>query len=198
MSSRPYGAKALDYPTKAIVIEDNYWYYNKPKTKAKVNIPAIMTLQEPAEPTTFTEKKSNSRIKDQSIDKTLNYVEIFVPDSCYTYPREEKVKNDKKTLHGATSDYIPEGKTKPLDNGTNGEKKLAMVRVLPKNTRLTIIFIDGEASVDNIKVLGKFDDAMEITDESLAGNKLGNTGGISNLTAKSATRGSRFVASHKK
>ena len=198
MSSRPYGEKVLEHPTIATVIEDNYWYYGKPKTKAKINIPAIMTLQEPAEPTTFTEKKSNSRIKDQTVDKTVNYVEIFVPDSCYTYPSERKVKNDKKTLHGATADYIPEGKTKPLDNGTNGEKKLAMVRVLPKNTRLTILFIDGEATIENIKVLGKFDDATEVVDPSLAGNKLGNTGGISKLTASSATRSGRFMATRKK
>ena len=161
-----------------------------------------MTLQEPVEPTTFTDNKTNPRIKDQTVKKTLNYIEIDVPDAYYTYPSERKVKNDKKTLHGATSDYIPEGHTKPLDNGTNGEKKLAMVRVLPKNTRLTVIFIDGDIGNSNgqlnVRVVGKYDDATEITDPALAGNKLGNTGGISNLTAKSAVRGARFIASHKK
>lgn len=196
MSSLSYGSQALNYPTKAIVVEDNYWYYGKPKTKAKINIPAVMTLLDPSEPTSWIEKKSNKRIKDRTIEKTLNYVEIFVPDSCYTYPSENKIKNDKQTLHGATEDYIPEGHTKPLDNGTNGEKKLSMVRVLPKNTRLMIIFIDGQAMVDNIKVIGKFDDAVETIDEALAGTLLQNTGGISNLTASSAVRGSRNAKKH--
>jgi hypothetical protein len=191
MSSVPYGIKRLDYPTRAIVIEDNYWYYGKPKTKAKISIPAIMTLQERPEPISFIEKKSNSRIKDKTVDKTLNYIEMYVPDNCYTYPSETKAKNDHQTLHGATEDYIPEGHTKPLDNGTNGEKKLKMVRVLPKNTRLMIVFIDGEARIENIKIIGKYDDAMEITDQALSVNKLGNTGGISSLTIQSAIRGSR-------
>lgn len=188
MANGVYSEVTLSYPTKAIVIEDNYWYYGEPKTKVKINIPAIMALQEPVETTMFTEKRSNPRIVDASIDKTVNYIEVYVPDSCYTYPTEDMVNNNNKTLHGATSTYVPDGHTKPLDNGTNGEKVLKMVRILPKNTRLVVLFLDGEAKADNIVVICKYDDATEYPDASLNSNMLGNTGGISNITAKSATR----------
>ena len=220
MSSTTFGELSLEGPTIATVIEDNYWYYGKPKTPVKVNIGRLFTLQEKADPTTFIEVKSNSSIHDRPVQRTVNYLEIDVPDAYYTYPTEEKVKNNKKTLHGATADYIPEGHTKPLDNGTNGEKKLAMVRKLPKNTRLAVIFIDKNignecnrkdgvsVEVDeegnkiyknlNVRVVAKYDDATELVDKSLAGAALGNTGGISNLTARSATRSGRFMASRKK
>lgn len=213
MSSIPFGQQSLEGTTIATVIEDNYWYYGKQKTPVKVNIGRLFTLQDMAEPTTFINIKTNPNIHDQTVQKTVNYVEIDVPDAYYTYPSERKVKNDKKTLHGATADYIPDGATKPLDNGTNGEKKLAMVRVLPKNTRLAVVFIDNDLGNDNnrkdgksvevdeegnkiyrnmnIRVVAKYDDATELVDKSLAGTALGNTGGISNLTARSAVRSSR-------
>ena len=183
-----YSKEILKYPTKAIVVEDNFWYYGKQKTKTKINIPAIMSLQEPADTTTVSTKKTNKMIKDTYVQKTLNYVEVYVPDACYTYPTEEEIKNDKQTVFGATKDYIPEGKSKPIDNGINGEKVTGMARVIRKNTRLIVIFIDGEATADNIKVLCKFDDAAEEENLVASYNKLGNTGGISNLTASSAIR----------
>ena len=222
-SATSFGTQSLQVPTIATVMEDNYWYYGKQKTPVKVNIGRLFTLpKEKAEPTTFIENKSNPIIHDQTINngkKVLNYILIDVPDAYYTYPSERKVKNDKKTLHGATADYVPEGHSKPLDNGTNGEKKLAMVRVLPKNTRLAIIFLDnnignehnrkdGEAKnsndfiIDeegnkifrnmNVRVVAKYDDATEFVDAVLSGAALGNTGGISNLTARSATNGGRY------
>ncbi len=204
MSGLSYSKDLLKEPTIATVIEDSFWYYGKAKPKAKVNIQKVLTLQETVEPTLYTEIKSNSKVRDQQVKKTVNYIEMYIPDEYYTYPSEQKVKNDKQTLHGATADYIPEGHTKPLDNGKNGEKKLTMARVIYKNTRFTVTFIDGEINEsengDNksIKIIGRTDDAVESEDATLIGNKLGNTGGISKLTASSATRSGRFMATHKK
>jgi hypothetical protein len=187
MSSQ-YSKEAVKYPTKGIVLEDNFWNYGQKKTKTKVNIPVIMPLQEPAETTIKTEKKTNSRIKDTKVEQTVNYVEIYLPDFVYTYPTEEEIDNANKTLHGATSDYVPEGSDTPLDNGSNGEFVKGLARVVRKNTRLIIIFIDGQATPGNIKCIGGFDDAEEEKAMALALTANGNTGGISELTAVSATR----------
>ena len=174
MASR-YGTNVLKYPTKAIVLEDNIWEFGKAKEKAKINIPMLMPLQEPAETTLMSVKKSNKKIKNKKVEKTVNYVEIYLPDSVYTYPTMGEVSNEDPTLYGASEEN-------PLNTGENGPKKKGLTRIVKKNTMLMIIFIDSIALADNIKVIGKFDDYEEEK------KKRGNTGGMSELTISSALR----------
>ena len=187
--SSPYSNKIIQYPTKGVVIEDNFWYYGKPKTKAKVNIPAIMTLQEPSEPIIITEKKTNGRIHDKEVDKTLNYLEMYIPDFLYTFPTEEDLANNNQTVFGASKKYKHPISKKKMNSGKKGSTVKGMARVVRKNTRIIIIFLDGLAKAGNIICIGRLDDLQGDEDiEELALATLGNTGGISKLTAKSAMR----------
>lgn len=170
-----YSKNILKYPTKAIVIEDNVWAFGKAKKKAKINIPALMPLQKAAETTLVTVKKTNKKIKNKKVEKTKNYIEIYLPDSIYTYPTVAEIKNDSATLRGASW-------KNPKRTDDNGQTKKALTRIVKKNTRLMITFIDSVAMADNIKVLGKFDDYEEEK------KKLGNLGGMSDLTIDSALR----------
>ena len=172
MASR-YSKEILKHPTKAIVLEDNIWEFGKAKEKAKINIPVLMPLQEPAETTKVTTRKTNKKIKNKKVERTVNYVEIYLPDSVYTYPTTADIPNDNPTLIGAS-------KNNPKNTGENGETKRGLTRIVKKNTMLTVLIIDSIALADNIKVLGKYDDYDE--------PKLleGNTGGMSALTIASA------------
>lgn len=174
--SNSYSIDALRYPTKGIVLEDNIWEFGKPKTKSKVNIPILMPLQEPAETTLETTKKSNSKIKDKEVKKSANYIEIYLPDSVYTYPTEVELENEKPTIRGAS-------KKNPKRTDENGETIDGLSRIVRKNTAVILIFIDGKADPGNIKCIGKFDDYEE--EKILNG---ANTGGITKLTEISATR----------
>lgn len=167
-----YSNKSVTFPTLAVVMEENIWEYGKEKTKAKINIPVLMPLQELA-PTVSMKENLNSLVKDKKIEKTVNYVEIFLPDSLYTYPVEGNVKNKNQKLYGAKS-------TNKLDNGKNGSKVKGMIRKVDQYTKLVILIVDGEARAENIKVLFKFDDY-----ENENGGK---KNGVSQLTNKSALR----------
>ncbi len=153
MASR-YSKKILEGPTKAIVIENNIWAFGKAKEKAKINIPALMPLQKAAETTTVTKKKTNKKIKNKVVEQTLNYIEIYLPDSIYTYPTTAEIVNDEATIKGASW-------KNPKRTDDNGQTKKALTRIVRKNTQLMITFIDGIALSDNIKVLGKYDDYEE-------------------------------------
>lgn len=171
-----YSMDALKYPVKGIVIEDNIWEFGKPKTKSKVNIPILMPLQEPAETTIVTEKKTNKKIQNREIKKSANYIEIYLPDSVYTYPTELELENEEPTIRGAS-------KKNPKRTETNGETTKGLSRIVRKNTAVVLLFIDGKADPGNIKCLGKYDDYEE--ERILNGV---NTGGITKLTEESATR----------
>lgn len=172
-----YSETIMQFPTKGIVMEDNIWEYGKPKKKAKVNIPAMMPLQDPAETTVVTKKKSNKGIIDKSVDKTVNYVEIYLPDSVYTYPTESELENEEPEIIGAS-------KKNPKRTEENGETKTGLARIVKKNTRLIVLVIDGIAIADNIKVIAKFDDYEE--EKLMKAAEFG--GSISELTRESALR----------
>lgn len=170
-----YSEDALKYPVKGIVMEDNIWEFGKAKRKCKVNIPVLMPLQDPAETTKQVEKKTNAKIKDKTTDKTANYIEIYLPDSVYTYPTDTELENENATIKGAS-------KSNPKRTADNGETKNSLARVIKKNTAIVLIFVNGRCDPGSIKCLGKYDDYEK--------SKVlkGNTGGISNLTATSALR----------
>lgn len=170
-----YSKNILKYPTKAIVIEDNIWAFGKAKKKAKINIPALMPLQKPAETTLVTVKKTNKKIKNKAVEKTINYIEVYLPDSIYTYPTTAEITNDEATLKGASW-------SNPKRTEDNGQTKKALTRIVKKNTRLMITFIDSVAMADNIKILGKYDDYEEEK------KKKGNLSGMTDLTISSALR----------
>lgn len=172
-----YSEEVLRYPTKGIVIEDNIWAFGKPKTKTKINIPVLMPLQEKAETTKETIKKTNSKIKNKEVEKTANYIEIYLPDSVYTYPTElDDLPNESPTIKGAS-------KKNSKRTDENGETIKGLSRIVKKNTAVILIFIDGKADPGNIKCIGKFDDYEE--ERILNG---ANTGGITRTTSESATR----------
>lgn len=171
-----YSTETLRYPTKGVVIEDNIWEFGKPKTKSKVNIPVLMPLQEPAETTRETTKKTNPKIKNKEVSKTANYIEIYLPDSVYTYPTELELENENPTIRGAS-------KKNPKRTEDNGETTKGLSRIVKKNTAVILVFIDGKADPGNIKCIGKFDDYEE--ERILNG---ANTGGITKLTETSALR----------
>ena len=79
MSSK-YSEIATGMTTLAVVIEDNIWEYGKKKKKAKINIPILMPLQEQVPTVTVVERYSK-RIKKKKVEKTVNYLEIFLPDT---------------------------------------------------------------------------------------------------------------------
>ena len=113
----------------------------------------------------------------KEVEKTANYIEIYLPDSVYTYPTElDDLSNESPTIRGAS-------KKNPKRTDENGETIKGLSRIVKKNTAVILIFIDGKADPGNIKCIGKFDDYEE--ERILNG---ANTGGITRTTSESATR----------
>jgi hypothetical protein len=170
--SKKYEKDIVSEPTIAVVLEDNIWEYGEKKKKAKINIPSLMPLQKIAESAVSLTVDTNDKVKQKKIEKTQNFIEIFLPDSLYTYPSEDKVKNKSQSLYGAKE-------TNPANNGTNGKYVKSMVRRVNKETKLVIVVVDGYVREENIKVLFKFDDYEE-----------GRTGhhGVTNNTINAALR----------
>ena len=156
MSSK-YSEIATGMTTLAVVIEDNIWEYGKKKKKAKINIPILMPLQEQVPTVTVVERYSK-RIKKKKVEKTVNYLEIFLPDSLYTYPENSWVKNPNQKLYGAKASHY-------LDNGTNGAKRKGLTRIVHALTKIVIVIIDNDAKPQNIKVISKFDDYLADEEE---------------------------------
>ena len=175
------GIKGL--PTKGIVLEDSVWPFGQAKEKAKINIPVLLPLQEPAETTKYVKKKSNAGIMDRGVEETHNYVELFLPDSVYTFPTDAEVENENCTIRGAS-------KENPKRTEENGETTEGLTRIVKKNTRLMLFIIDGIPIADNIKILGRFDDFEEDAEpqESNFGSEP-----ISSEAKKSVHRGSKTI-----
>ena len=142
------------FPTKGIVMEENIWPFGQFKEKAKINIPVLLPLQEPAETTKYVKKKSNAGIADREIEETHNYVELYLPDSIYTFPTEAEMENEECTIRGASKDN-------PKRTEENGETIEGLTRIVKKNTELMLFIIDGIPKITNIKILGRFDDIEE-------------------------------------
>lgn len=178
-----YFDKIKSFSTKGVVIEDNIWYFGKPKEKAKVNIPTLLPLQEPSEITKFIKKASNIFIKDSSVQQTRNYIEIYLPDSLYTYPSEGDVENENPKIRGAS-------KNNKKRTANNGETKEGLVREVKKNTEIMLFFIDGKVEHKNIKILGRYDDFDEeaALQYSNYGNKLSSSAKQSGTRYGSAKR----------
>ena len=149
-----YFDKIKGFTTKGIVMEDSVWPFGQAKEKAKINIPVLLPLQEPAETTKYVKKKSNAGITDRGVEETHNYIELFLPDSVYTFPTDAEVENENCTIHGAS-------KENPKRTEENGETTEGLTRIVKKKTRLMLFIIDGIAIADNIKILGRFDDFEE-------------------------------------
>ena len=173
-----YSQEIVKIPTKGIVLEDNVWEFGKPKKKAKINIPALLPLQEPSEIVKKSVRKTNAGIVEKVVERTLNYIEIYLPDSLYTYPTDYEVENEEPEIRGAS-------KENPKRTEKNGETKPGLVRLVKKNTQLMLIIMDAVAIEDNIRIIGKYDD-FDPEKEEAEESKL--AGYVSTSTRKSAKR----------
>lgn len=166
----------MDLINIGIVLEDNIWRYGDPKTKAKIYIPLLSPMESRDElSSTINIKRriiKNAKLQNEKI----NYIEVYIPDSIYTIPQEFDILNDDMKIRGAK-------KNDPRLDGTNGRYINNLTRIVPKNTRLLISFMDP-SDESEIKIIGKADDYEE---EKIKLNG-GDLYGIDTITYKSALR----------
>ena len=160
-------------PTIAVVMEDSIWEYGKEKEKAKINIEELMILQEPG-PATKKVRVTNGKVGQIKVEKTQNFIEMYLPDSLYTYPKEGEMEEADKQLFGAK---------KTTMKFVDSESK-KMIRIVEAKTKLTIFVINGELKEENIKILGKYDDF----DKNAKGKKEKHKNGLSPKSKEAALR----------
>ena len=166
----------MDLINIGIVLEDNIWRYGDPKTKSKIYIP-LLSPMESREELSSTVNIKRRLIKNAKLqNEKINYIEVYIPDNIYTIPQEFDILNDDMTIRGAK-------KNDPRLDGTNGRYINNLTRIVPKNTRLLISFMDP-SDESEIKIIGKADDYEE---EKIKLNG-GQLYGIDATTYKSALR----------
>lgn len=123
----------LKYPEMGIVLEDTFWNYGDKKEKAKIGIPVLLPMES---------RNSVSINKYKS-----NYIEAYIPDAYYTYPTNETLVNKDPEIRGQREDKL---------NGKKGTTITGLTRMIPKGTKVIIVFIGG--NISEPKVIGKYDD----------------------------------------
>lgn len=188
-----YEQSVLGFPTIAVVMEDSIWEFGKKKEKAKINIPAIMPLQEPSSAVKFVTKHKKGKLL--VVPETQNYIELFLPDDLYTFPVEGGTKINPKS--GSFGNKVTHGSGSAAESSSGGSKgtisgsskaaktkKKSLYRIVEKDTKLVIIVIDGYAVEENIKILFKYDDF----DENNMGAKESGHHGLSTASKNAALR----------
>lgn len=135
----------LKYPEMAILLEDAVMEMDKKtkewkRKKAKVTIPVLM-------PDMYSDSVIEKDIwQDNAKVRGSNYVELTIPKYLYPSPK-----------------YIKDVPVKYEDDTKDDDKvvyKYETKVVIPKGTKLIVVFIGGSFGIDKIKVIGLFDDEV--------------------------------------